>query len=91
MLQSVQPGIAVQRTGGARATRRRQLSYGPDYTAIFRRLAEFVARILVGAKPADLPVEEPTILEFVVNQRIAKMIGVAIPQRALLRADVVIE
>jgi putative ABC transport system substrate-binding protein len=67
------------------------LSYGPDYTAIFRSLADYVARILNGAKPADLPMQEPTIFEFVINQRIAKAIGVAIPQRALLRADVVIE
>jgi putative ABC transport system substrate-binding protein len=79
------PMLAPNRGWGA------LLSYGPDYTAIFRSLADYVARILNGAKPADLPMQEPTIFEFVVNQRIAKANGVAIPQRALLRADVVIE
>ena len=67
------------------------LSYGPDYTAIFRSLADYVVRILNGARPADLPMQEPTIFEFVVDQRMAKALGVAIPQRALFRAEVVIE
>jgi len=66
------------------------LSYGPDYAAIFRRVAEIAAQILNGAKPGDLPMEQPTKLEFVVNLKVARTIGLTIPQRALLRADNVI-
>ncbi len=66
------------------------LSYGPDYAAIFRRAAEIAVQILNGAKPGDLPMEQPTKFEFVVNLKIAKAIGLAIPQGALLRADQVI-
>jgi putative ABC transport system substrate-binding protein len=66
------------------------LSYGPDYAATFRRAAEIAVQILNGAKPGDLPMEQPTKFEFVVNLKIAKAIGLAIPQGALLRADQVI-
>jgi len=68
------------------------LSYGPDYAAIFRRAVEFIARILDGAKPADLPMEQPTRVEFVANLRLARSIGgVDVSQKALQRADEVIE
>jgi putative ABC transport system substrate-binding protein len=67
------------------------LSYGPDYAAIYRRAAEFAVRILNGAKPAELPMEQPTKFELVVNLKIAKAIGLAIPQSLLLRADEVIQ
>lgn len=67
------------------------LSYGPDLAAIFRRAAEFVARILGGAKPAELPMEQPTRFEFVVDLWIARAFGITIPQGVLLRAEEVIE
>jgi len=67
------------------------LSYGADVVAIFRGAAEYVARILKGAKPGDLPIEQPTKLELVVNLRIAKAMGITLPSALLLRADQVIE
>ena len=67
------------------------MSYGIDTIPIFRRAASFVAKILRGAKPSDLPVEQPTIFEFALNVKTAKAIGVSIPTSILLRADEVIE
>lgn len=67
------------------------MSYGIDTTPIFRRAAAFTAKLLRGAQPADLPVEEPTSFEFSLNLRTAKAIGVSIPTSILLRADQVIE
>jgi putative ABC transport system substrate-binding protein len=67
------------------------LSYGSDYSEQFRKAAEYVARILAGAKPGDLPVEQPTKFELVVNLKTAKSLGLTIPQSILLRADHVIE
>ncbi|MEJ8822330.1 ABC transporter substrate-binding protein [Variovorax humicola] len=66
------------------------LSYGPDYAAVFRRMAELVVRILNGEKPGDMPLEQPTKLEFVVNLKVASAIGLSIPQSVLLRADEII-
>jgi putative ABC transport system substrate-binding protein len=66
-------------------------SYGPDVAASFRLAADYVARILAGARPADLPMQQPTRFEFVVNQRIAHAIGVMIAKTAFLRADEIIE
>lgn len=66
------------------------LSYGPDYAAMFRRVAEIVVQILNGARPSDLPLEQPTKLEFVVNLKVARTLGLTIPRSALLRADAVI-
>jgi putative tryptophan/tyrosine transport system substrate-binding protein len=67
------------------------MSYGVDTVPIFRRAASFVAKILRGAKPSDLPVEQPTNFEFTLNLKTAKAIGVPIPTSILLRADEVIE
>jgi len=66
------------------------LSYGPDLMHISRRGAVYVDKILKGAKPAELPVEQPTKFEFVVNLKAAKAVGLTIPPNVLARADRVI-
>jgi putative tryptophan/tyrosine transport system substrate-binding protein len=67
------------------------MSYGPDTVAAYRRAATYVYKILNGAKPADLPVEQPTKFEFEINLKTAKQIGVAIPPEILARANRIIK
>jgi putative ABC transport system substrate-binding protein len=67
------------------------MSYGPDLVDNYRRAADFVDKILRGAKPGDIPVDQPTKLLLFVNLTTAKALGLAIPQSILLRADDVIE
>jgi putative ABC transport system substrate-binding protein len=66
-------------------------SYGPRLSESYRRLADYVDRILKGAKPADLPIEQPTKFETVVNQRTAKTLGLTIPASLLVSADEVLD
>jgi len=67
------------------------MSYGPKFAELYRRAASFVDKILRGAKPADLPVEQPTKFELVINLKTAKDLGLTIQQSILGRADEIIQ
>ncbi len=66
------------------------MSHGVSFPALYHRAATYVDKILKGANPADLPVEQPTKFEFIVNLKVAKEIGLTIPPNVLARADKVI-
>ena len=67
------------------------MSYAPNFPDLFRRTADYVDKILRGAKPGDIPIEQPTKFDLIINLTAAKALGLAIPESFLLRADEVIE
>lgn len=83
-LPVITPYVETVKAGGL-------IAYGPNLAAMFRRSAAYVDKLLKGEKAANLPVEQPTRFELVINLRAAKQLGITIPQSLLIRADEVIE
>ena len=67
------------------------MSYGPNFPDLFRRTADIVDKILHGTKPSDIPIEQPTKFDLIINQTTAKALGLKVPESFLMRADEVIE
>ena len=89
--QAIKNRIPSMGEGGRIVRRGALMSYGSDITELYRRAAAYVDKILKGTKPADLPVEQPTKLELVINLKTAKALGLTIPQSLLVRADEIIQ
>ena len=83
-LPGISPYRAFAENGGL-------LSYGPNLPIMFRGVAIYISKILKGAKAGDLPIEQPTHFEFVVNLKTTRALGIKLPQAVLVRADEVIE
>jgi putative tryptophan/tyrosine transport system substrate-binding protein len=83
-LPTTYTGASSARAGGL-------MSYGPNFPALFRRAAEIVDKILHGTKPGDIPVEQPTKFDLVINLKTANALGLTIPHNLLVLADEVIE
>ena len=83
-LPAISPFIEFAQVGGV-------MAYGPNITRMYGYAAGIIDRILKGARPADLPVEQPTKFEFVINLKTAKALGLTIPQSVLIRADEVVQ
>jgi len=83
-LPTMHPNRERLETGGL-------VSYGPNFPSLYRRAGDFVDKILRGAKPSDIPVEQPTKFDLVINLFVAKALGLTVPPTLLARADEVIE